>query len=449
MLRLSFPGFVEFPLRSWRGRWALLAAVGLAATLMAAEALRVAIAASLGDSLDLRRVQMALALDPSNPLLHRRLGQVYLFVLQDLDAEEGVKHMRRATELNPRLASSWTDLGRACDLIRDLTCADRAFEQALGLNPMSADLRWVIGNHYLVTRRSDLALGQFHRLLELNTRYAAQTFSLCLRVVNDPEVIFEKLLPAPEKDPKLCLAFISFLIRQGRVEEASQAWVRTFSKTSKLEFLWVKPYLDELLERREYERATKVWRDLERAGVLERPKAEDADNRVFNGDFEQDPLDAGLDWRFKKELYLAADFSDPSAFHGRRCLRLDFTVNRNEEYEPVYQIVPVDSNQSYSLSAYVRSDDLTSDSGPRLRVIDPACPECLNIQSETTVGTTPWHPLSLQFSTGAKTRWVRISVWRPRGRTFPAGIGGRFWLDTVSLKALGLSGEKASLTRTH
>src|SRR5205823_13552543 len=39
-------------------------------------------------------------------------------------------------------------------------------------------------------------------------------------------------------------------------------------------------------------------------------------------------------------------------------------------YEPVYQIVPVHSNQTYSLKAYVRSQDITSTSGLCLRVSD-------------------------------------------------------------------------------
>jgi len=35
----------------------------------------------------------------------------------------------------------------------------------------------------------------------------------------------------------------------------------------------------------------------------------------------------------------------------------------NNEYEPVYQIVPVHSSRTYSLKAYVRSQDITSTSG--------------------------------------------------------------------------------------
>jgi hypothetical protein len=117
-------------------------------------------------------------------------------------------------------------------------------------------------------------------------------------------------------------------------------------------------------------------------------------------------------------------------------LRLDFTSNQNDESEAVYQIVPVAPSRAYLLTAYTRSEDITSGSGPRLRVLDPGCAGCLNVSTETTVGTTPWHLVSLRFSTGAQAQVVRVSVWRPRSRAFPEEITGTFWLDAVSLKSI-------------
>ncbi len=154
------------------------------------------------------------------------------------------------------------------------------------------------------------------------------------------------------------------------------------------------------------------------------------------GDFEQVPLNGGFDWRTREVPYLWFAFPNSGAYRGGRCLRLDFTVGRNDESEAVYQFVPAAPKQEYLLTAYARSNNITSDSGPRLRLLDPACPTCLDISSETTVGTTPWHPVSLKFSTGDHAQVVRVSVWRPRSRTFPTEITGTFWLDAVSLKRL-------------
>jgi hypothetical protein len=118
-------------------------------------------------------------------------------------------------------------------------------------------------------------------------------------------------------------------------------------------------------------------------------------------------------------------------------LRIDFTVSRNEAYQPLYQLVPVAANQAYTLTAYVRSQEITSDSGPRLQVVDPIHSNGPNAMSESTVGTTPWHPISLNFCTGPDTKLVQVSILRVLGRTYPTEISGSFWIDTVVLKPSG------------
>jgi len=206
------------------------------------------------------------------------------------------------------------------------------------------------------------------------------------------------------------------------------------AKPSPFGFPQAQPFLDHLLSSGRIQEAQSVWQDLIRLGVVEKPPDPDPANLVFNGSFERSPLSAGFDWRLEPGPHVFTDFSDPSAYQGARCLRVDFTVGRNEEYEPVYQTVPVVPGQTYLLTAYVRSKDVTSDSGPRLRVLDPLHPESLDASSETTVGTATWHPLNLKFQAGMQTHFVRLSVWRPRSRSFPSEISGVFWVDAVSLK---------------
>ena len=115
-------------------------------------------------------------------------------------------------------------------------------------------------------------------------------------------------------------------------------------------------------------------------------------------------------------------------------MRVDFTAPRNDESEPVYQVVPVLPNRTYALEAYVRSAGITSPSGPCLRVTDTKQTGSVDAVSESTVGTTAWHEVRFSFSTGPQTNVLRVSLWRPRAREFPMEITGSFWLDAVSLK---------------
>lgn len=446
-IRLSSTHIFESPLRRPARVILFSLAVGLPCLFIAARTLRIALAAAREDSTSVSELRWALALDPVDPNLHQRLGLVYLYSLEEPNLTEALKHFRRATELNPHKSLHWTDLAVACMSTGDTLCADRAYERALHLNPMTPRLHWIAANHYLQTDRTDTALQHFRRLLELDPGYAWPTFRLCLRALDNPEVIFHKALPV-SGDPKVKLFYAAFLAAHGEADFAHQVWVRTITKGPSFSFSSANPFLQSLLDLGRIREAADVWEDLKRLGTVRTPATDQKENLVFNGDFEQVPLNAGFDWRHREGPYVSLDFTDSQTYGGNRCLRLDFTVKRNDEFDVLHQLVPVVPNQQYLLRGYVRSENITSDSGPRLRVADPSCPECLNVSSETTVGTTPWHPLSLSFSTGGQTHLVRLSLGRARSRSFPTEITGRFWLDAVSMKREDSTDEKAGSSQS-
>jgi tetratricopeptide (TPR) repeat protein len=416
----------EISLRDRSRSLSFLVAVGSLSVFLAAETLLVGAASSISTPSEGRLI---LALDSNDPQLHDRLAQVYK------DPAEIVRHLRRATELSPYSRLYWSDLAGACDSIGDTQCADRARERLLTLCPMVPLYHWQAAEAYLSAKRLDEAVAQFRRSLELDPKYALNTWA-SLRTVQGPDLIFQELL-ADWVDPEIKIRYVDFLSDQGDNDAAYRVWRLVVANPRQFSFSSAKPYLERLIGFGRMEEAASVWQDLERLGIVRRPDADEKSNLIFNGDFEQLPLNAGFDWRWSDQLtYLALDAAAPGAFHGAHCLRLDFTVNRNDEYEPVYQIVPVLPNHAYMLQAYVRSEDITSDTGPSLRVSDTKQSSFPDAITETTVGTTPWHPVRLSFSTGPRTQSVRLSVWRPRGRAFPTEISGSFWLDAVSLESM-------------
>jgi hypothetical protein len=298
---------------------------------------------------------------------------------------------------------------------------------------MSPQIWWATGNHYLRADRPDSALLCFHRLLELSPDYAQPTFALTLRAYGNANLILEKVV-GDERNPRLGLAFADFMSAHDQFDAAHQAW-RQIAAGAPFPFVAVQPYLERLLSRGRYQEAQAVWLNLEVRGVITKPADSVPDNLVFNGGFEQLPLGAGFDWRSPPSRFASVDFADRSPYQGKRCLRVDFPVGQNDSFEPVYQILPVIPKAAYTLAAYVRSRDITSDSGPRLRVTDADCASCLDASTEAAVGTTPWHRVTLRFSAGPQTQAVRVSVWRPRSRVFPMEISGSFWLDSVSVHA--------------
>ncbi len=417
-------------------------AVGAVAAFLGGEVLRAAFVAMLGESVEVSTLERAVALDPANPEWHHRLGMVLCQSLEEPDRTEGLKHLRRATELNPYEARYWSDLAWVCEMNGDAACATQGVDEAVKLAPMRPQLHWVAANTFLRAGKTDAALEEFRRLLKLDPTYAPATFHLCLGALHDPQLILQRVLP-PGTDPRLRLAYLNFLSTNELANQAHQVWLETVSAGASFPLASASPYLEHLLETGRFEEAQGVWQDLEKLGIIPQPNRDQDDNLVFNGDFERPPLGVGFDWRDRAGPFISLDLSDSSAHTGKRCLRIDFTVSRNEAYAPLYEFIPVPLNQAFLLTAFVRSQDITSDSGPRLQVVDPVHPQALNVTSESTVGSTPWHPISLKFCTGPDTRLVQLSVIRQRGRIFPTEITGSFWLDSVVLKSLGPASSSA------
>jgi tetratricopeptide (TPR) repeat protein len=414
----------EISLRAHSRALLFLLAVGCASLFVAAETSLVGITFSFGTPSVGRWL---LALDADDPRLQNRLGQVY----EDIDPAESLRHLRRATQLSPDSRLYWSDLEAACESMADRECIDQAGERLLKLCPMVPSYHWFAAQLSLRTNQLDRALAEFRRLLELDPTFASATWS-SLQTVQKPDPIFQKVL-ADSADVQLKVGYVDFLSDQGDNDTAYRIWRRVVADSRPFPFSSAAPYLERLIALGRIEEAANVWQDLERLGIVKRCEADGKDNLIFNGDFEQPPVNAGFDWRAGPLTYLAVDFSAPGAYHGAHCLRVDFTVSRNDEYEPAYQIVPVLPHHAYTLEAYVRTEDITSDTGPCLRVRDTQQAGFPDAISETTVGTTPWHPLRLFFSTGPQTRAVRLSFWRPRSRAFPTEISGTSWLDAVSL----------------
>ena len=419
----------------WRS-WFFFLGVALCAALMGGVALRAGYVAILSEAVEVGKVQRAVELDPANPDLQHRLGMLLCDSLAETDRDEGLKHLRRATELDPLEARYWSDLAWVCELSGDTTGALQGVAQAVKLSPVTPHVHWVAANTLLRLGQTDAALAEFRALLKLDPTYGRATFHVCLGSFRDPQLILEKVLPA-DKDPRLDLAYLNFLLTNGLNDQGRQVWASAVAKGTSFPPSLAMPYLDNLIGTGRVEDAQSAWRDLQRLGIVSTPAAQEEGNLVFNGDFEQKPLDDGFDWRSRPVPYMALDVADPNAHTGKFCVRMEFTVSHNDEFMPLVQFVPVAPQQAYLLAAYVRSQDITSDSGPRLQVLDAIHPGNLNAMSETTVGTTPWRQISLQFCTGPQTHLVQLAVMRPRGRTFPTEISGTFWIDTVAMKSTG------------
>jgi hypothetical protein len=376
----------------------------------------------------------ALALDPDNPEIHERLGQYCLYSMEYGDLQEAVRQFWRAAELNPWNAAYWFDLGTSCGTSRDETCAASAFASAVRLSPMTPRFEWGWALQLLATGKQGEALPHLRRLLALDGSYAPAVFRVSPWALARPQSALRNLLP-PAGAAQLKLDYLNFLCAHGKMDAAYFVWTQALSRGAAIPFASARRFLNQLIDQGRIREATAVWRDLEASGIIPGGSDGDPSNLIYDGDFAHSPLNAGFGWRVQKSPYVEVIFRSLPSPRGNRGLRIDFMVPRNDEFRPVFQYVVVRPHTPYLLTVRVRSANISSDSGPRLRVVDPICDACLDVSTESSVGTSGTHEVSVKFKTGESTRLVRLGVWRPRTVDYPTEITGTFWLADVSLRA--------------
>ncbi|MGD0402541.1 MAG: hypothetical protein ABSB66_05030, partial [Candidatus Acidiferrales bacterium] len=193
------------------------------------------------------------------------------------------------------------------------------------------------------------------------------------------------------------------------------------------------PYLDALIQRRDVDRLTAAWAALCARFPQEVRARKSSPNLITNADFAFALLNGGLDWRVIPVQGAAVSEDSSVGVAGSKSLRIEFNGTQNLEYAHVLQYVPVSPNTVYTFSAYMRAQGITTDSGPRLEVLDAFDPSKLFVSTENVTGTSDWSAHQLEFKTGADTRLLIVKIARPASRKFDNQLAGTIWIARVTL----------------
>jgi len=157
-------------------------------------------------------------------------------------------------------------------------------------------------------------------------------------------------------------------------------------------------------------------------------------NAVWNGGFEADRLLGwGLDWRVERVWGVEVSLDHFVAARGRRSLRLIFNSFPSLDYAGISQLVPVEPGREYRLRALARALDFTTQSGLKLQVTLPKDGHVL-AETNAIAGTTAdWVPLETRLRIPAEVSLVLLRVRRAPSPRPEGNLGGKVWLDEVSL----------------
>jgi hypothetical protein len=372
-----------------------------------------------------RTLTQAVIIDPWNAKLDWQLGQYLLFVAQD--QKTAVSSLEKAVTLNSHVARYWLDLAVGYEVSGNIQQQRYALESALQAEPTDPNVAWQVANFFLVGNDVARALPLLRVVMQNDPEQLSAALQLCWRVTQNPTVMLNKAVPA---EPSPYFAFLKLLTEKGNMEAAKVVWQGLIDLGQPFAVTDAFPYFDHLIQKHDTDTAVQVWQELvKRSDKLH--SFSQPGNLIVDGGLEKDFLNGGFDWRYSvtSAVQLSVDYSE---FHGgSQALRLAFQGPAVSD-GGFFEYVPVLPNTDYRFSAYTKSEDIESASGPRLAVLDAYSGQRY-VLTDDSLGTIAWRQHSADFRTRPETSLLVVKVARVPGDPL---IKGKFWIDDVSLVQL-------------
>lgn len=375
-------------------------------------------------------IEHAIRWDPDNPQYSDALaGITHLYADADTPAEI-IPLYERAVRVSSEKAQYWADLATAYDWAGRTLDAQSAYRRALELFPNSPQLNWTVANFEIRTGRITDGLAALRKVLLGNDIPPQTIFVLATNATSDNSVILNEMLP-PEASP--FFSYLDFQIENGRINDAQLTWDRLLELNLRFDVHQAFPYLDALIGQKRVGGLMRAWSDLAKRFPAQIHVPDSGGNRIINGQFRFDTLNDGLDWRIVPTEGATVSLDSANSFEGRRSLRIDFDGNHNLDYRNFLQFVPVKPDTRYKFQAFLRTEGITTDSGPRVEIYDAYDMRKLFLSTENLIGTTAWKNEELDFQTPADTQLLIVKVARPISEKFDNEIAGSVWVNDVRL----------------
>ncbi len=158
------------------------------------------------------------------------------------------------------------------------------------------------------------------------------------------------------------------------------------------------PFFEEMIRENRAADAQRVWNEaLDICGI---PHEKLRDQLLFNGGFENDILNGGLDWRLSPRAGMSVEYDTLVRHGGLRSLRMDFNGGVNLDLSEPSQFSPVEPNHSYKFHAYLRTESITTESGLHFEIFDPTRRD-ITAKTDDFTGTHLWTGVDAEIHTAA------------------------------------------------
>ena len=223
------------------------------------------------------KVQRAMEIGPRNT------EYLALRALQlDYEGVDSGALTRKIAALSPYASAPRIRLGLAAEVSGDPASAERWLLDAARVDHQF-EPRWTLANFYFRAGRTDEFWRWMRAALEVSYGDRTPAYSLCWRVINDPEEILRRGIPDRHE---VVGSYLVYLLQRpvlASVDEVARR-LASYHEAADLPLLW--GACDQLLAAGD-PAAVGVW-------VL---TGQTAPSGIFNGDFATVPVNHGFDWR--------------------------------------------------------------------------------------------------------------------------------------------------------
>ena len=431
---------MEVSLSEQRPRLVVLAVCLATAAILLAEAGRFWLASHRLGSGKLDRMERGATLMPGNAAAWDDLGRLRQWDFANPDIPGAIADFERAVATDPRSAHYWMDLAGAYEAAGDPARARDAFLHAKAVYPASAEVAFYFGNFLLRRQQYAEAYAELQFAVRTDPSLLPLAVSRTWRSSEDVNELLDRMLPPQANAYSQALEFFATI---HQAEPGLEVWKRLLTLHQPITLTRTFPFFEELIHEDRGDDARRTWREaILAAGEPYRQPPNGS--LIWNGDFAREFANGGLEWRWVPFPGISIDFDNEPAPGGSRAVRLDFNGGSNPDLWAPRQYVPVEPAKNYHFHAYMRTQEITTESGMRFALSDPNHSEAPDLLTDDLTGSHPWTPVDAEFTTGPQTHFLLVQLRRQPSRLFENKLGGTVWIADVSLVPSRTLPERAS-----
>ena len=417
-------------------RWTVAVIVIVAAAWFCYAGGKHALANHYAGSSDFKNWERASRIEPENAEIWYKLARFRQLDFDNADIPLAISYYRRAIQLNPRSPYYKLDLAGALEMAGNMGEADTNFRAAQAAYPISGEVSWKYGNFLLRQNRLPEAYSEIHRALAVDPSLIPLAVSRVWHSDPDIHLLLDQVLPDTAVAYSQALAF---LVDAQDPAASLEVWRRLIAKDPHTEWKWAYVLTDMLVDKEKFEEAGAVWRQAVDMNPGFAP-AYAGNSLVYDGGFERDVSGGGFGWRQDNVGGADFDFDMDEKHSGSRSARLMFDGTKNLAYQDLFQYVLVSPATRYRFQGFLRTDQISTESGMRFEILDPKDRQHLDVLTPNETGTLPWTPEQVDFTTGPQTHVILIRLARRPSERLDNKLRGTVWIDDVSIVPAAAAG---------